>query len=121
MCLVRARQHWGLPKGHVERGETPQAAALREIAEECGISGELLRIVAELSPSEYVYRREGRLIFKLVHQFLVVTDASAVATPQLGEIDELAWLSFDDASSRASFSDTRRALTAARAVLDATG
>ena len=36
---------WGLPKGFVEEGESPSAAAIRELQEECGIKGEILGII----------------------------------------------------------------------------
>jgi 8-oxo-dGTP pyrophosphatase MutT (NUDIX family) len=119
VCLVRARRHWGLPKGHLEAGESPQQAALREIAEECGVNTAALSIVAELPASEYVYRRDGRLMFKLVHHFLVVAPAGSQVAPQPGEIDEAEWLPIGEAMARASFEDTRTALTAARALLEA--
>ncbi len=41
VCLVRAGRYWGLPKGHIERGESAEQAALREISEECGVPIEL--------------------------------------------------------------------------------
>lgn len=118
--MVREGRYWGFPKGHVEAGETPQEAALREISEECGLLRSSLSIRAELPPSEYVYRRAGRLRFKLVHHFLVLTAADTELIPQAGEIDEAQWLSLDDATERASFPDTRKALTAARSLLAAT-
>ena len=37
---------WGVPKGFVESGELPAQAALRELSEECGISGEIIGITA---------------------------------------------------------------------------
>ncbi len=37
VALVRAGAHWSLPKGLVEAGETAADAALREVAEECGL------------------------------------------------------------------------------------
>ena len=117
-CLVLAGRYWGLPKGHVEAGETPRQAALREVSEECGIPIDGLRIVADLPHSEYVYRRLGRLIFKLVHHFLVLTAPGAELAPQASEIDDAAWLSYDEAVRRASFADTRTALAAARPLLD---
>jgi 8-oxo-dGTP pyrophosphatase MutT (NUDIX family) len=117
-CLVLAGRYWGLPKGHVEAGETAEQTALREISEECGIPPQVLRIVATLPGSEYVYRRAGRLIFKLVHHFLVVTPPGTELVAQASEIDEAAWLSFDEAMARASFADTHRALAAARPLLD---
>jgi 8-oxo-dGTP pyrophosphatase MutT (NUDIX family) len=119
ICLVRAGRYWGLPKGHLERGETAQQAALREIAEECGLPVASLSIVAELPPSEYAYRREGRLMFKLVHHFLVIAAPGSELRPQTSEIDEAEWLSIEEATARASFADTRAALAAARQLLDA--
>ena len=118
LCLVRAGKYWGFPKGHLEPGETAADAALREISEECGIPLDALSIVAELPPSEYVYRRSGRLIFKLVHHFLVIAPARTELVPQPSEIDEAVWLTFDEAIKKASFADTRAALTAARPLLD---
>lgn len=52
-CLVvrRAdRPEWVLPKGHLERGETPVGAAIREVREETGIE---IRIVADLGPTRF--------------------------------------------------------------------
>ena len=43
--IVRARSEqpeWVLPKGHIEPGETPEAAALREAREEAGVEGEIV-------------------------------------------------------------------------------
>lgn len=52
-CLVvrRAdRDEWVLPKGHLERGERPEAAAIREIREETGLE---IAIAADLGPTRY--------------------------------------------------------------------
>src|ERR1700761_3712969 len=58
----------GLPKGHPERGETPSQAALREVREEAGVSGELLE---SLGIVEYTYERRGRSVAKRVEFFLI--------------------------------------------------
>lgn len=39
-------QNWVLPKGHIEPGESPEAAAVREIAEEAGVVGEVVQILS---------------------------------------------------------------------------
>lgn len=43
--------NWVLPKGHIDPGETPEIAALRELEEEAGIVGE---IVAPLSTRDFI-------------------------------------------------------------------
>ncbi len=48
ILLVTAKrnpEHWIFPKGHVEPGEDPAAAALRELDEEAGVEGEIVRRV----------------------------------------------------------------------------
>ena len=36
---------WGLPKGYVDEAELPEHAAIRELKEETGLNGEVLRIL----------------------------------------------------------------------------
>lgn len=119
VCLVRAGRHWGFPKGHVEPGELPAEAALREISEECGFPRCSLTVVATLPSSRYVYRRQGRLVFKLLHQFLVLCTHGGVPVAQAEEIDEAAWCELDAAPATVSFADSRNALDAARSLLAA--
>ncbi len=42
LLMIRSREHWDLPKGHVESGESSSEAALREVEEETGIRGEIV-------------------------------------------------------------------------------
>src|SRR5689334_22032352 len=57
-----------LPKGHPEDGEEAEAAALREVREETGITAE---VVAKLGDVNYFYQRGGRRISKVVRFFLL--------------------------------------------------
>ncbi|MDR0945227.1 MAG: NUDIX hydrolase, partial [Bifidobacteriaceae bacterium] len=59
---------WCLPKGHVEAGETPAQAATREIAEETGIEGQVLR---HLGSIDYWFSGDDTRIHKIVHHFLL--------------------------------------------------
>lgn len=119
VVLVSDGRYWGLPKGNLEADETPEGAALREVMEETGIPRDTLAVVAELAPSDYVYRRRdtGRLVFKRVHQYLMTAPADAELHRQESEIADAAWLTFDAAERRASFDDTKRALQQAEQLL----
>lgn len=112
VVLVSDGRHWGLPKGNLEPGETPEDAALREVSEETGIGRDALSVIAELAASEYVYRRRDtrQLVFKRVHQYLMTAPPGTELHRQESEIADAAWLGFDEAMRRASFDDTRRAL-----------
>lgn len=78
---------WTLPKGHVEEGEGPREAALREIAEETGIAG---RVVEPLPPTVYVFRDRHGTVEKTVHYFLVEA-VGGEPTPQKGEVEAVRW------------------------------
>ena len=116
VCLVNDGRYWGFPKGHVEAGETPEDAAIREIGEETGIDRLLLVLRTSLPPSEYVYRRPNRgpLIFKRVHHFVVEAPEGTELHPDPAEIAEAAWLGFADAKARLSFRNSIEVLDAAR-------
>ena len=58
--------NWVLPKGHIDPGETPEIAALRELEEEAGIVGE---IVAPLSARQFIKSgKESAVKFFLVRE-----------------------------------------------------
>src|SRR3954454_4223251 len=59
---------WALPKGRIDQGESGEATALREVAEETGAHG---RSLGKLGDVRYVFTWEGERIFKVVSFFLV--------------------------------------------------
>lgn len=60
--------YWMFPKGHIEKGETSNEAALREVKEETGLMAE---IITKLGDTKYVYTWEGEKRFKVVVWFLM--------------------------------------------------
>ena len=118
-ALIKADGRWSFPKGNIERGETTEVAALREISEETGLPLGRLRIVSRLPDVEYVFRWTGVLVFKTVHNFLVELEGDAPFSPQLSEIEEVAWFSPVAARRIISFKNARETLDAAIEAVDA--
>jgi 8-oxo-dGTP pyrophosphatase MutT (NUDIX family) len=105
--LVEARgsRVWVLPKGHIEPGETPEAAAEREVEEEAGVRAE---IVAPAGESEFVVDgKPVRVIF-----FLMRYQGEAGRA----EDRELAWRRYEEALTLLHFDNLRRVLAQAHAL-----
>ncbi len=78
----------GLPKGHPDGDETAEQTALREVAEETGVSGELIE---ELGEIRYRYQRRGRPIDKVV-RFFLIDYRSGDLRDHDHEIEEARWM-----------------------------
>ncbi|MCI9125795.1 MAG: NUDIX domain-containing protein, partial [Eubacterium sp.] len=72
---------WVLPKGTIEKGETYQETALREVKEETGVNA---RINEYVGKSEYSFSIPGDVVEKEVHWFLMASD-SYYSRPQREE------------------------------------
>jgi ADP-ribose pyrophosphatase YjhB (NUDIX family) len=99
----RGRLLWSLPKGHLETGETAEQAAIREVAEETGIVGE---IVASLGTIDFWFVADGRRIHKTVHHFLLRATGGALSDADI-EVTEVAWVPLPDIASRLAYPDER--------------
>jgi 8-oxo-dGTP pyrophosphatase MutT (NUDIX family) len=88
---------WALPKGNIGRDEEPEAAALREVAEETGVEA---RSVTKLGDVRYVYTWAGERIFKIVSFYLFRYRRGRlgdIAPEQQIEVAEARWLSLEEA------------------------
>jgi 8-oxo-dGTP pyrophosphatase MutT (NUDIX family) len=103
-------QRWGLPKGHVRRGESAEAAAVREIAEETGLAGAIVRHLATI---QYWFRAGSTRIHKYVDLFLVrYVEGSLI--PQEAEVDDARWFALDEAQRLVTFEREREVLSQVR-------
>lgn len=107
--LIRdSYRHWGLPKGHLEDGESPAQAALRETAEETGLGD--LALQGPIRIIDWHFRFRGRRIHKFCHFFLFESP-SAEAVPQVDEgITACRWLPLEQALETLSYDNARGVL-----------
>ena len=99
--LVRARKEpydWVLPKGHIERGETAEATAVREVREEAGVLADVVAPLGKFSMGE-----DSVQVFLMAHRQVV----------EQQENRDVIWCDIEDALKRSRFPETRSLLRAA--------
>jgi 8-oxo-dGTP pyrophosphatase MutT (NUDIX family) len=89
--FIKRYGRWDLPKGHIEPGETPQECALREVKEECNLTGHA--ILDSLPASYHTYLFDNKPYMKKTHWFRMSYDGEMIAEPQAEEgITHAEWL-----------------------------
>ncbi|HEY4898577.1 MAG TPA: NUDIX hydrolase [Candidatus Nanopelagicaceae bacterium] len=102
--VSRERLLWSLPKGHIEVGETPEQAAIREVAEETGIQSEISR---ELGIIDFWFMAGGKRIHKTVHHYLF-REVGGKLAPQISEVDDVGWFPLNEIISLLAYPDEKK-------------
>ena len=92
-----------LPKGHLDEGETPQAAATREVTEETGVTAEL---IDKLGDVEYSYERRGRRRSKRVAFYLFEYRSGSLEDHD-HEIEDARWMPLEEAAKALTYPGER--------------
>lgn len=110
------RLEWCLPKGHLEGEETAEEAAVREICEETGILG---RIVRHLATIDYWFVGHDRRVHKVVHHYLLeaIGGELTIENDPDQEAEDVAWVRLDEVASRLAYPNERRIVSTARNLL----
>jgi 8-oxo-dGTP pyrophosphatase MutT (NUDIX family) len=74
---------WDLPKGKIDKKESPEKAAIREIHEECGITGH--KVVRSLTETFHTYTEKHKPILKKTYWFEFFYDGKEELKPQAKE------------------------------------
>jgi len=86
VALISRRRVWCLPKGLIEKGETAEEAALREVREETGLEGEIVEKIGKIN---YNFFR-GKRYSKTVHFFLLKCVGGSIRNHDF-EADKVEW------------------------------
>jgi 8-oxo-dGTP pyrophosphatase MutT (NUDIX family) len=90
---------WALPKGRIDRGESPEETAVREVAEETGARGSS---VGKLGDVRYVFTWDGERVFKVVSFYLVRYSRGRLGDlppATAHEVADVRWLPLTDGPS----------------------
>jgi 8-oxo-dGTP pyrophosphatase MutT (NUDIX family) len=109
----RGQLAWGLAKGGIEKGETKEDAAIREVREETGMTAV---IEADLGDTKYMYVWDDIRIRKTVHFFLMRHTGGNVDDRD-DEMEEIRWFPMERAIKRAAYRGERDMLVKASELL----
>jgi len=114
LISVGDENRWQLPKGLVDKGESTEDAAMREVREEAGIDTE---VVQRIDKVEYWYfwKEDGQRVryHKFVYFYLLRYKSGDVRNHD-SEVNEARWFAIDDAIKMLAFKNEKKILEKAK-------
>ena len=110
-----------LPKGLLDPGEKPQAAAVREVYEETGLRAE---IISKIADSKYTYTRhwsDGQRVFKIVTFYLmryVSGEIGDISSAMEIEVKRALWVPLGEAPKRMAYGGEKKVVLQAMSLVE---
>ena len=131
ICMIKdSYGRWTFPKGHMEKGETLEETARREISEETGISEGVLQLRRELAEINYWFvsnfasdrgsSKEPVQVHKYVTYFLFEAPYDVELQAQPGEVQEITWVPLESLSQYNEYEDNIETIKKAKLFLEST-
>ncbi len=108
------RDTWYLPKGGIDKGETIEQAAVREVVEETGLD---VRVIGPVKDIYYWFNARGARVHKTVHYFLMEAVGGDFSRRD-AENDRAAWFDLDEALAAMSYQNEADVVKKATASLN---
>jgi mutator protein MutT len=118
LISVGAAERWQLPKGTVERGETNESAAVREVREETGIQTEVVILVDRIEYWFFSSSAGKRTHHHKFVYFYLLRALSGDIRDHDHEVNESRWVEINAAAKMLKFENERRILKRAQEVID---
>ena len=117
LVASRSKPRWQLPKGLIDEGETPEAAAVREVREEAGVDAEIVQAIEVVEYWYYGTEAGTRVRYhKRVHFFLLEYRSGDVENHDR-EVLQARWVSLPEAAEMLAFESERKVVERARQLL----
>lgn len=115
VLLIKDRfGRWTWPKGHIEKGESSEEAAVREITEETGLKD--IQVLEKVGEQEYSFTLGNRGISKKVDVFLLKARGDEELEVQTAEIDKAVWFTAAEAIETIGYEGSKAILEKAISV-----
>lgn len=116
LIMARGKKAWSLPKGLIDKNETPEETALREVREESGLHGEIVEKIGHIS-YWYSLDEERIKVHKMVHFFLLKYIKGDTRDHD-HEVDEVRWFAIDDAIETLSYRSEQQMAQKAKIMIE---
>ncbi len=103
LLIQDAKDRWTIPKGHLEDGEGPKEAAIREIAEETGLKD--MKIICWLGKINFRYRRLNSLVLMSTQIYLVQAQGKTQGIKKEEWMNGIKWFTLADALDKIEYED----------------
>ncbi len=101
LVSVKGGKIWSLPKGLVEKGEETSETAVREVREETGLSGKIVKRLGDIT-YWYFIKEDNAKCRKTVH-FYLLEYVSGNTEDHNWEVDKAEWFPIDEALKKLSY------------------
>ena len=108
LLLIYRRGAWDLPKGKIDKGETIEACAVREVQEEVGIKE--LRILAPAGTTVHGYPEGKRFMVKRTWWYFMETPERSFTPEKREGIEKVKWKRWSKAKEKLGYKSLRRHL-----------
>lgn len=115
LVAVKDGKVWSLPKGIVEKGEEASETAVREVREETGLSGRVVKKIGDISYWYYI-KEDNAKCRKTVH-FYLLEYTGGTTSDHNWEVDEAEWFPINEALEKLSYKGDKEIVQKAKEML----
>jgi 8-oxo-dGTP pyrophosphatase MutT (NUDIX family) len=119
LISVGESRRWQLPKGIVNKDESTETAAIREVREETGLNTDLIELIDKVEYWYYATEKEQRVRYHKYVYFYLLRFKSGDVAEHDHEVNEARWVSIDGASTMLAFKSEQDVVVKAQSLIEA--